>query len=222
MKMKYAEDLVEGGAWVFDPMATCHWDLDLPLRKDGKHCYGCVQHGMDYEFPAGKLKACGSGFCRGHFCGDCRDNYFASMADDWRCFVTDGATWMVGLAPQKEAEDSEEYNHEYLYEAVEEAVKGEDEKRIRSWCVTCFLASRECADNDVCKVRAMVNGNCMGPMHFHGMQSKLKRKRVAESESESESEDEGEGSVGGSFAVKSCTVSQVARKKLRVTIDLTL
>ena len=64
----------------------------------------------------------------------------------------------------------------------------------------------------------------MGPTHFHGMQGKLKRKRVAESESESDSdsEDEGEGSVGGSFAVKSCTVSQVARKKLRVTIDLTL
>ena len=221
--MKYAEDLVEGGAWVFDPMAVCHWDLDLPLRKDGKHCSGCVQNGMDYEFPVGELKACGSGFCRGLFCGDCRDNDFASMADDWRYFVTENAEWMVGLAPQKEAEDSEEYNYEYLNEAVEEAVKDEDEKRIRSWCVTCFLASHKC-DVGNCKVRAMVNGNCMGPTHFHGMQGKLKRKRVAESESESDSdsEDGGEGSVGGSFAVKSCTVSQVARKKLRVTIDLTL
>lgn len=212
--MKYADDLAEGDGWVFDPMTVCHWEVDIPYPKNGKYCYGCVENGEEYEFPAGELKACGSGFCRGHFCGVCRGTHFVSMADDWRFFVVENAVGLVGLAPQKVAEGSEEYNYEYVREALEEAVNEEDDKRLRSWCVTCFLSSHKC-DDEECDVRALVNGNCMGGVHENGMQNRLTRKRKLAVE------DDGEG-AGKTIDVKSCTVSQGANKKVRITIDLTV
>lgn len=208
---------------MFDPMEKMCWEFPTAYYKNGKHCAGCNDAGEEYEFPAGDLVPCKSGFCRGAFCRQCVDTNFENMAEEWHETVLEDATGLVGLEPQREQEGSEDYNPEYLRECLVDVLRWEAAKRMKGWCVSCFLVSHQC-DSKKCEVRAMVNRNCMGPTHKSGGQRKRKREveTAVEVVVEGEAEIQGAGeSSAVSYAVDKCIVTQGVNKKMRITIDLT-